>query len=268
MTDPNGARDDIVHSPHPPLTNYYTKEDRRGWVRRIFDATASDYDRIESIAAFGSGSWYRRQALLRAGLKPGMVVLDVGVGTGLVARQAARILGDATKVTGIDPSPGMLKSARVPCGVKLVEGSAERVPLPDRSIDFLSMGYALRHIADLSIAFAECFRVLRPGGRLCILEITRPEGRIRAALLKGYLGSIVPALAKLTSRHVDTSLLWHYYWDTIETCAPAERVMRTLESVGFARVDRHIELGIFSEYHAHRPSQVQGSVDLMLTRRE
>ena len=269
MTDPNGDRDDMVHSPRPPLTDYYEKErDRRGWVRRIFDDTASDYDRMERIAALGSGSWYRRQALRRAGLKPGMLVLDVGVGTGLVARQAAHILGDPTKVTGIDPSPGMLRNARVPSGVKLVEGSAEQIPLPDRSVDFLSMGYALRHMADLSIAFAEFFRVLKPDGRLCILEITRPEGRIHAALLKGYLGSIVPALAKLTARHVDTSLLWHYYWETIETCASAERVMRTLESAGFAGVNRHIALGIFSEYRAHRPGELGGPVASTLARQE
>jgi demethylmenaquinone methyltransferase/2-methoxy-6-polyprenyl-1,4-benzoquinol methylase len=255
MNERNGVGDDIVHAPHPPLTGYYgSEENRRGWVRRIFDNAAPDYDRIEGIVAFGSGSRYRRQALVRAGLKLGMQALDVGVGTGLVARQAAHIVGDPAKVIGIDPSPGMLNSARVPYGVKLMEGSAERIPLPDCSIDFLSMGYALRHIADLSIAFSECFRVLKPRGRLCILEITRPQGRISAALLKGYLGGVVPAFAKVAARHVDSQLLWHYYWDTIENCVSAERVMRTLEGAGFVNVDRHLEWCIFSEYHADTPA--------------
>jgi demethylmenaquinone methyltransferase/2-methoxy-6-polyprenyl-1,4-benzoquinol methylase len=172
-----------------------------------------------------------------------------------VARQAVRIVGDPTKVTGIDPSPGMLKSARLPRGVKLLEGRAECIPLADSSIDFLSMGYALRHITDLSVAFKECFRVLKPGGRFCILEITRPEGKLATALLKAYLHGVVPAFAKLTARHVDTSLLWHYYWDTIETCASAERVMGTLESVGFANVDRLLGLGVFSEYRGHKSSE-------------
>jgi demethylmenaquinone methyltransferase/2-methoxy-6-polyprenyl-1,4-benzoquinol methylase len=256
MSKRNTARNDIVHAPHPPLTSYYRDEaERRSWLRRIFDDTAPDYDRIERMAGFGSGSWYRRQALIRAGLRPGMETLDVGVGTGLVARQAVRILGDPTKVTGVDPSLGMLASANVPRGVKLLEGSAERIPLADSSIDFLSMGYALRHIADLAVAFEECFRVLKPGGRFCILEITRPEGKFATALLKAYLRGVVPAFAKLTARHVDTSLLWHYYWDTIETCASAERVMGTLESVGFANVDRLLTLGIFSEYRGHKPSE-------------
>lgn len=69
-----------VQAPHPPLTDYYQTElDRQAYLRKIFDDTAADYDRIESMLAFGTGPRYRRQALERAGLKPGMRVLDVGV---------------------------------------------------------------------------------------------------------------------------------------------------------------------------------------------
>ena len=253
MTDAKLAAEDVVHAPHPPLTDYYdAEEDRRGWVGRIFDKTAVDYDRMERILGLGSGSWYRRRALVRAGLKPGMRALDVGIGTGLVARQAADILGDPRMVTGLDPSPGMLQSAKLPPGVALFEGRAEEIPFPDASFDFLSMGYALRHISDLSVAFAEFRRVLKPGGRLCILEITRTEGRIRTAIMKAYFRTVVPTLAKLTARDKDTSLLWRYYWDTIQACAAPQEVMRTLESVGFVNVDRHVELGIFSEYRGDR----------------
>lgn len=78
-----------VHAPHVPLTDYYqTEQDRQAYLRQIFDNTAADYDLIEAIFAWGSGSRYRRQALIRGGLKTGMRVLDVGVGTGLVAAQA------------------------------------------------------------------------------------------------------------------------------------------------------------------------------------
>ncbi len=251
MPDPISANDPIVHAPHAPLTDYYrNEEERRGWVGRMFDSTAADYDRIETLLGFGSGSWYRNQALLRAGLKPGMRVIDVGMGTGLVAKQAAAIIGDPTGVTGVDPSPGMLKNAQVPAGVNVVEGRAEQIPFPDNSFDFLSMGYALRHISDLSLAFAEFHRVLKPGGRLCVLEITCPESALRKMLLKAYLRGVVPALAKIALRNRDTSVLWRYYWDTIEACAKPASVMRTLEDAGFVDVDRHVELGIFSEYRA------------------
>ncbi len=251
MTAPHVSDNQVVHAPHPPLPRYYGQpENRSGWVQNVFNDTAPDYDRIERLIGFGSGRWYRREALLRAGLAPGMRVLDVGVGTGLVAGQAAGIVGDPSLVTGLDPSPGMMQNARVPAGVKLVEGYAERIPLPDASFDFISMGYALRHIGDLSAAFNEFFRVLKPGGRLCVLEITRPDNRFKAAMLKAYLRGIVPWLAKFASRSTDTPVLWAYYWDTIDTCAPPAQVIGTLEAAGFAAIDRHLELGVFSEYRA------------------
>jgi demethylmenaquinone methyltransferase / 2-methoxy-6-polyprenyl-1,4-benzoquinol methylase len=243
-----------VHAPHPPLPAYYVGEAARaGWVRQIFDRTAPDYARIEWLMGLGSGAWYRREALVRAGLVPGMRVADVGTGTGLVARAAIRILGDASAVTAIDPSPGMLRHATVPAGTKLVEGSAEALPLADASADFLSMGYALRHISDLSAAFAEFFRVLKPGGTVCILEITRPTGRLPNALLKGYLRGVVPAVAWVVSRNRDTPRLMRYYWDTIETCVPPGDVMGALAHAGFRDVARHVELGLLSEYRAGKP---------------
>lgn len=253
MSAPQDDNNEIVHAPHPPLARYYGQsENRPGWVQNVFNDTAPDYDRIERLIGFGSGRWYRREALLRAGLAPGMRVLDVGIGTGLVASQAAGIVGDPALVTGLDPSPGMMGNARLPAGVKLVEGYAERIPLPDASFDFVSMGYALRHIGDLSAAFNEFFRVLKPGGRLCVLEITRPDNRFKAAMLKAYMRGVVPWLARLASRSTETPVLWAYYWDTIDTCAPSARVIGTLEAAGFRTIDRHLELGIFSEYRAHK----------------
>jgi demethylmenaquinone methyltransferase/2-methoxy-6-polyprenyl-1,4-benzoquinol methylase len=241
-------------TPHPPLTAYYAGEaDREAFVRRIFDDTAPDYDRVERAMAFGTGPWYRRQALLRAGLAPGMRVLDVGIGTGLVAREVVAIVGDATRVIGVDPSAGMLRAASVPTGVELRVGGAEALPAEDAGFDFLSMGFALRHVPDLAPAFAEFHRVLRPGGRLCLLEITRPQSRTATLALKAYLRGVVPVLARLVGRTRDMPALMRYYWDTIEACVPPGRVLELLREAGFERVDRHVELGVFSEYRAMRP---------------
>jgi demethylmenaquinone methyltransferase / 2-methoxy-6-polyprenyl-1,4-benzoquinol methylase len=174
MTLPSDAASP-AKAPHIPLTDYYRDEPSRAkFVREMFDSTAEDYDRMEHILGLGTGKWYRAQALERAGLKAGMRVVDVGVGTGLVACGAARIVGDPSLVTGVDPSPGMMANAKVPMGVALVQGSAESIGFENASFDFLSMGYALRHISDLSTAFQEFHRVLKPGGKLCLLEITCP----------------------------------------------------------------------------------------------
>ena len=240
--------------PHRPLQEYYAREeDRRAWVLGLFNRTAGDYDRVERVMALGTGSWYRRRALRGSGLRDGMTVFDIGVGTGLVAREAVGICGDPSRVTGVDPSSGMVRNAKVPLGVHLLAGSAESIPGADAAADFLSMGYALRHISDLSVAFREFHRVLKPGGRLCLLEITRPEGAWSKVLLKGYMRVMVPLASRLVARHRDTPELMRYYWDTIEACASPAIIQGALREAGFADVHRHVELGIFSEYRAIKP---------------
>ena len=242
-----------VHQPHAPLTAYYGDENERaGFLRGIFDSTAADYDRVDRMLAFGTGPGYRGKALERAGLQRGMQVLDVGFGTGLVAAQAIRIVGDPALVTGVDPSPGMMQASPLLEKVRLLQGKAEKLPVPDASVDFVSMGYALRHVGDVEAAFSEFHRVLRPGGRVCILEITKPESALGTALLKGYMRGWVPTLAWLSRARAHTPRMWRYYWDSIEACAPPAQILATLQGCGFAGARRHVELGIFSEYQAIR----------------
>lgn len=221
-------------------------------MRGIFSRTAVDYERVERAMAFGSGSWYRRRALVEAGLKAGMSVVDVGVGTGLVATQAAAIVGDPTLVCGVDPSPGMVEAANVPPGVRLLAGSAEKLPLGDATADFISMGYALRHVEDLATSFAEFHRVLRVGGRVCIMEITLPQSALGRAVLKTYMRRIVPWMAGRVARHRDTPELMRYYWDTIEACVPPASVLASLAAAGFTATERRVDLGIFSVYQARK----------------
>lgn len=252
-----------VHAPHVPLTDYYqTEQDRQAYLRKIFDNTAADYDRIEAMLAWGTGSRYRRQALVRGGLKAGMKVLDVGVGTGLVAAQACLLAGDPSLVTGLDPSPGMMAASKLPKSMRLVEGRAESLPFPDNHFDFLSMGYALRHISDLGTAFAEFQRVLKPGGRLCILEITQARSGWGRWLLKTYMRGVIPLLTRFISRQKDTATIWRYYWDSIEACVPPEQVLATLRAAGLTQVRRHLEVGVFSEYQAIKAGAISSDEDL------
>ena len=163
--------------PHAPLPAYYRDEgEHQRFLRRIFDETASDYDRIERVLALGTGRRYRRMALQRAGLGAGDKVVDVGIGTGLLAREACGLIGAAGNLVGVDPSPGMLSQVALP-GVQLRVGRAEELPCADAEADFLTMGYALRHVGDVGRSFAEFHRVLRPGGAGGLEERTPPEGR-------------------------------------------------------------------------------------------
>ena len=240
---------DIVHAPHEVLGEYYADtRARRGFLGAIFDSTACDYDRIERLVGLGTGPWYRRQALMRAGLAPGMRMLDVAIGTGLVAREAQRVLAGEGSIVGLDPSAGMMRSYAGAVPVTLVQGRAEALPFRDHEFDFLALGFALRHLDDLERVFGEFRRVLKPGGRVLLLEITRPRGAFARGLLRAYMRGVVPALSRLMARESETPRLWRYYWDTIDACAPPERVVATLQAAGFAGVDRHVEVGIFSEY--------------------
>jgi len=241
--------------PHPHIDRYYGgATQKRAFLKNIFDETAADYDRVEGILAIGSGRWYRRQALLRAGLKAGDRVLDVAIGTGLVAREALRIVGEQGSVIGLDPSIGMLSQAVAALNLPAVLGTGEELPLADASVDFVSMGYALRHLADLSKAFSEFHRVLKPGGRICLLEITKPAGALGRKAMAIYFRGLLPVLSRVVRTKPQTKQLWVYYWETIDQCVPGETVLAALRAAGFSEPKRRVELGIFAEYTAVVPS--------------
>ena len=235
--------------PHPHLDRYYDSETKRPRVvSDMFDEGAPYYEWICNVMSFGTGERYRRQALRDAGLEPGMRVLDVATGTGLVLRSASDIAGPSGCAIGLDPSGGMLRQCRKRCRTSLVQGRGEDLPFPSASFDMVSMGYGLRHVADLRALFAEYERVLNPNGRLLVLEITRPQSAIGRWLNRLYLSSVVPGLTRIGTRAPGATLMMEYFWDTIETCVPPDVILGALRDGGFADATRRVTGGVLSEY--------------------
>jgi len=241
--------------PHPVLARYYREAgDHDSFLATLFDGAARQYDRVCGLMSLGSGQRYRRQALERAGLRSGMQLLDVATGTALVARAGLGLLRERRATIGLDPSRGMLEQARRVFGGALVQGRVEALPFADGRFDLVSMGYALRHVTALEVAFRECLRVLKPGGRLLVLEISRPPSATARWLLREYLQRVLPFVMRAITGSAHAGLLTRYYWETIEACVPPDTILDVMRESGFIEVDRRVFGGVLSEYVAARPA--------------
>lgn len=240
-------------APHRPLAEFYAAPAARGqYVNQLFDDAAPDYDWVSGVMSFWTDRRYRREALQRAGLQPGMRLLDVASGTGLMTRAALELGLEPAHISGLDPSLGMLEQNRQRNPVTLLQGRGERLPFRDATVDFACMGYALRHVEDLRDLFGELRRVLKPGGRLLILEITRPTNGVALGVMRLYMQNVVPALAWLRRRNAASAKLLKYYWATIAECVPPEAILSALEAAEFQDARRVTTRTILSEYTARR----------------
>jgi demethylmenaquinone methyltransferase/2-methoxy-6-polyprenyl-1,4-benzoquinol methylase len=240
--------------PHPALREYYEGADtRQGFLNELFDRTAYRYRAIDRVVGFGSGLWHRRRALRHAGLRPGMRVLDVACGSGLTTECAQDLVGPTGHVVGLDPSSGMLREARKGRCRDLVQGIGEALPFSDERFDFLSMGYALRHLSDLHAGFREYRRVLRPGGIVLLLEISRPRSAALVTVLRFHIRTVMGAVLARATGNPDTRTLMRYWWDTIEHCVAPEAVLAALCDVGLVQCEvKEIFGGLIREYRAVR----------------
>lgn len=242
--------------PHPTITNRYdTPEEQRAYLNRLFDAGARHYDRIDGWGSLGTGPQYRRSAQKRAGLRPGMTLLDVAAGTGLMTEGALKLGVRREDIVCLDPSAGMLEITKNKLGVATVIGTATAIPLETGRFDFLTMGFALRHVSDLEGAFAEYRRVLKPGGRVLILEITKPASKLGALWFRFWFRDFYPLFTRIVTGSREAREMMVYYWETMDAVVPPEDILRAMESAGFSGVNRRVIGGVFSEYTAVKPAK-------------
>jgi demethylmenaquinone methyltransferase/2-methoxy-6-polyprenyl-1,4-benzoquinol methylase len=248
-------RKDSKHlAPHGVLTDHYARpQEREQLVRSLFDRSANDYDRLSRLLSFGTDRWYRRQVMRRLGVNDTTRHLDVATGTGLVARAALQ--EGCRQITGLDPSPGMLSAHAGRGLLHLVQGRGEHLPFASEVFDLVTMGYALRHVADLRQLFANFFRVLRPGGQLAILEITRPTSPILRGLIRFYFASVVPILLGRAGRRRSGPLM-AYYCSTIEHCVPPPDILHALRNTGFVDIAAQTTGPVLTDFLARKPNSV------------
>jgi demethylmenaquinone methyltransferase/2-methoxy-6-polyprenyl-1,4-benzoquinol methylase len=195
-------------------------------VRAMFDDVAQRYDLINRLLSFGLDRRWRRAAAGAVSPTSGPV-LDLGCGTG----DLGLLLAGSAIVVGVDLSHAMLLEARRKSGdrLRLVEGSAFALPFPDGAFDAAVSGFVLRNLEDLPAAFAELARVVAPGGRIGLVDITEPPRPALQRLFDAYFGVAAPALGRLAGRRD----AYRYLARSLAQLPPPTQVSRLLEAAGF-----------------------------------
>jgi demethylmenaquinone methyltransferase/2-methoxy-6-polyprenyl-1,4-benzoquinol methylase len=223
------------------LVDPHARADKPERVRRMFAAIAGSYDLNNRLHSCGIDQAWRRRAVRLSRVKAGDHVLDMACGTGDLTALYAR--SGASRVVGGDFTPEMLdiartKQAAIGSGaskVTYVEADAMALPFDDASFDVLSIAFGIRNVASPGVALAEFRRVLRPGGRLLVLEFDRPRNGVIRALNDFYTRQIMPRTATLISG--DRSGAYRYLPRSVGTFMRREEMIEAIRAAGFSDVD-------------------------------
>ena len=212
-------------------------------VSRHFDAVAGCYDLMNTILSGGLHHLWKRQTISLLELKPGERVLDVCGGTGDLALLAARRVGPTGIVLLYDINRAMLlagrpKVTRAGLAGRIwdVEGDAEHLAVTDRSVDAAMVGFGVRNLTHMEGGLREMHRVLRPGGRLAILEFSRPANPFWCKLYDLYSFSVIPLLGRLIAGSQEA---YTYLTTSIRQFSLPEELAATLRTMGFTQVTYH-----------------------------
>ena len=231
--------------------------EKKGRVRGVFDSVAPRYDLMNDVMSGGLHRLWKRFTLAKTGLRPGQQALDVAAGSGDLAAGLARQVGKTGRVVVTDINAAMLAEGRdrllnegLVGNVEYVLADAESLPFPDGSFHCVTIGFGLRNVTDKDAALRSLYRVLKPGGRLLVLEFSHAQLGALAPLYDAYSFQVLPRLGSLLAGDADS---YRYLAESIRKHPDQETLKAMMQNAGFERCQYfNLTLGIVAVHVGFR----------------
>ena len=219
------------------------KEQKAGLVGEVFHSVADQYDVMNDVMSFGIHRLWKRYTIDQAGIRPGQRILDLAGGTGDLASRMSRMVGPTGQVVLSDINASMLENGRqrltnegLVGNLEYVQANAECLPFEDNHFDLVTMAFGLRNVTDQSAALASIFRILKPGGRLLVLEFSKPVMPGLKPVYDFYSFSALPFMGKIIANDAES---YRYLAESIRMHPDQDTLKGMMEDVGFERCDYH-----------------------------
>lgn len=231
------------------------REEKSERVGDVFHSVADRYDLMNDLMSAGMHRLWKRFALARARIRPGEQVLDLATGTGDLATAVARALKGRGLLVASDINASMIVRGRdrlMDEGIvtPFVQADAQDLPFADGRFDCITIGFGLRNVTDQPAALAEMYRVLRPGGRLVILEFSRPAGEFFRRIYDAYSFTVLPRMGEWVAGDAES---YRYLAESIRMHPDQETLADMMSTTGFARVHWHnLTAGVVAVHMGYR----------------
>ncbi|MEJ6774025.1 MAG: bifunctional demethylmenaquinone methyltransferase/2-methoxy-6-polyprenyl-1,4-benzoquinol methylase UbiE [Porticoccaceae bacterium] len=218
-------------------------EEKADKVAEVFHSVAAKYDLMNDLMSGGVHRLWKRITIEMSGVRRGDKVLDIAGGTGDLTAKFSRIVGSEGTVVLADINDSMLKVGRdrlmdrgVVNNVRFSQADAQYLPFPDNTFDVITIAFGLRNVTDKDLALRSMLRVLKPGGRLLVLEFSKPANPVLSKVYDTYSFSILPKLGKLFA---DDSDSYQYLAESIRMHPDQQTLQNMMDDAGFANTDFH-----------------------------
>lgn len=219
------------------------RKEKEGLVAGVFHSVASSYDVMNDLMSMGVHRLWKRFTIEMSAVRPGQTVLDIAGGTGDLARQFSRMVGDKGRVVLADINDSMLKVGRdklldagVVGNVEFVQANAECLPFPDNTFDCITIAFGLRNVTDKDAALRSMCRVLKSGGRLLVLEFSKTHHPLLTKAYDAYSFRLLPFMGKLVAGDSES---YKYLAESIRMHPDQETLEAMMQEAGFVNTAYH-----------------------------